>query len=75
MAVADRSKLHQSSGNHVNNGVHSNQLNSDNSFLCGIKQRLLSFIFQGIWSEETDKFQVGYLAFQFHVLIRSQDYL
>ncbi|KAI5568146.1 hypothetical protein POPTR_013G161700v4 [Populus trichocarpa] len=75
MAVADRSKLHQSSGNHVDNGVHSNQLNSDNSFLCGIKQRLLSFIFQGIWSEETDKFQVGYLAFQFHVLIRSQDYL
>ncbi|KAL9380212.1 hypothetical protein Peur_028694 [Populus x canadensis] len=56
-AMADRSKLHQSSGNHVDNGVHSNQLNSDNSFLCGIKQRLLSFIFQGIWSEETDKFQ------------------
>ncbi|KAJ6885172.1 light-mediated development protein DET1-like [Populus alba x Populus x berolinensis] len=57
MTVADKSKLHQSSGNHVNNGVHSNQPNSDNSFLSGIKQRLLSFIFQGIWSEETDKFQ------------------
>ncbi|KAJ6383227.1 hypothetical protein OIU76_000013 [Salix suchowensis] len=57
MAVADKSKLHQSSGNHVDIAVHSNQLNSDNSFLSGIKQRLLSFIFQGIWSEETDKFQ------------------
>ncbi|KAJ6361117.1 hypothetical protein OIU77_005030 [Salix suchowensis] len=57
MAVADNSKLHQSSGNHVDIAVHSNQLNSDNSFLSGIKQRLLSFIFQGIWSEETDKFQ------------------
>ncbi|KAB5530266.1 hypothetical protein DKX38_020347 [Salix brachista] len=56
--MADNSKLHQSSGNHVDIAVHSNQLNSDNSFLSGIKQRLLSFIFQGIWSEETDKFQV-----------------
>ncbi|KAF9670987.1 hypothetical protein SADUNF_Sadunf13G0126300 [Salix dunnii] len=69
MAVADKSKLHQSSGNHVDIAVHSNQLNSDNSFLSGIKQRLLSFIFQGIWSEETDKFQVQFLD-RHHLLIK-----
>ncbi|CAK7327443.1 unnamed protein product [Dovyalis caffra] len=75
MAVPDKSKLHQSSGNHVDNGVHSTHPNSDNSFLSCIKQRLLSFIFRRIWSEETDKIQVGYLVFQFHVMLRPQDNL
>lgn len=47
MAFPDKSK-------HAENGLHHNQPNLDNSFLSGIKQRLLSFIFRGIWNEETD---------------------
>ncbi|XP_021636443.1 light-mediated development protein DET1 isoform X2 [Hevea brasiliensis] len=52
MAIADKSKMHQSSWSHVENSVHNTQPSSDNSFLSGIKQRLLSFIFRGIWNEE-----------------------
>lgn len=40
--------------NNVENHMHQGQPNMGNSFLSGIKQRLLSFIFQGIWNEETD---------------------
>lgn len=40
--------------NHVGNGLDPNNPVPDNCFLSGIKQRLLSFIFQGIWNEETD---------------------
>lgn len=37
------------------NGLNHTQLNADNnSFLSGIKQRLLSFIFREIWNEESD---------------------
>ncbi|KAF5745667.1 light-mediated development protein DET1 isoform X2 [Tripterygium wilfordii] len=50
----DRSRTHQLNGDLVENGL---QFNSDNSFLGGIKQRLLSFIFQGIWNEEMDQTQ------------------
>lgn len=50
---------HQLSGNHVENGTHNGQPDMDTSFLSGIKQRLLSFIFRGIWNEETDKISVG----------------
>ncbi|KAM7491055.1 hypothetical protein LguiA_033976 [Lonicera macranthoides] len=55
MAVPDKSnKLQQVPVNNVGNGVHHHQPVPDNSFLSGIKQRLLSFIFRGIWKEETD---------------------
>ncbi|KAK9267101.1 hypothetical protein L1049_009519 [Liquidambar formosana] len=53
MAIPDKSK-HQFPVNHLQNGLHRNLANLDNSFLSGIKQRLLSFIFQEIWNEETD---------------------
>ncbi|XP_062095827.1 light-mediated development protein DET1 [Humulus lupulus] len=44
----------QPTENHVENGLHQGLPNSSNYFLSGIKQRLLSFIFRGIWSEETN---------------------
>ncbi|GLT68103.1 hypothetical protein SLA2020_403620 [Shorea laevis] len=40
--------------NHAPNGLHHSQPNLEDSFLSGIKQRLLSFIFRGIWNEEKD---------------------
>ncbi|GKV00685.1 hypothetical protein SLEP1_g13338 [Rubroshorea leprosula] len=46
----------QFAGNHVD-PVENYQSNSDSSFLSGIKQRLLSFIFRVTWSEESDKMQ------------------
>lgn len=57
------SRLHQLPENHVENGLHHNQLTSENTFLSGIKQRLLSFIFRGLWNEEMDQNLVGYLTF------------
>ncbi|KAL9453180.1 hypothetical protein AB3S75_008891 [Citrus x aurantiifolia] len=53
LATSERSRLNPFPGNQVGNGH--NQVNQDNSFLSGIKQRLLSFIFQGMWNEETDQ--------------------
>ncbi|CAK7323453.1 unnamed protein product, partial [Dovyalis caffra] len=58
MAVLDKSKLNQSFRNQVNNGVQSKEPNSANSILSSVKQRSLSFIFQGICGEEIDKVQV-----------------
>ncbi|XP_044509672.1 light-mediated development protein DET1 isoform X2 [Mangifera indica] len=55
MTTSDRSRLHHLPGNHIENGSNHDQPNQDNAFLSGIKQRLLSFIFQGIWNEETDQ--------------------
>lgn len=52
---------HQLPRNHVENGLDHNQINMNNSFLSGIKQRLLSFIFRSISNEETDKTLVGSL--------------
>ncbi|XP_052175055.1 light-mediated development protein DET1 isoform X2 [Diospyros lotus] len=46
---------YQVPANHVVNGLQHNHPISDSSFLSGIKQRLLSFIFRSIWSEETDE--------------------
>lgn len=40
------------------NGLRHTQPNADNSFLSGIKQRLLSFIFREIWNEEPDNTMV-----------------
>lgn len=65
MATLEKSKLHQQPENLVQNGSHHNMLTTENTFLSGIKQRLLSFIFQGIWNEETDQNLVSYLTFQF----------
>lgn len=53
LATSERSRLNPFPGNQVGNGH--NQVNQDDSFLSGIKQRLLSFIFQGMWNEETDQ--------------------
>ncbi|KAK7828683.1 light-mediated development protein det1 [Quercus suber] len=55
MAFPDKSKLHQLPQNHVQNGLHHSQPNLEESFLSGIKQRLLSFIFRRIWNEEKDQ--------------------
>lgn len=59
MAISDNSRQHQALVNHVEDGVNHNHPNPENTFLSGIKQRLLSFIFQGIWNEETDETLVG----------------
>lgn len=68
MAVPDKSnKLQQVPVNNVGNGVHHHQPVPDNSFLSGIKQRLLSFIFRGIWKEETDHTLVSHLTMIFIV--------
>lgn len=42
------------------NGVHDDQTIAETSFLSGMKQRLLSHIFQGIWNEESDPAQAWY---------------
>lgn len=54
MQLSNKNKQHQVPENHVENHMHQGQPNVGNSFLSGIKQRLLSFIFQGLWNEETD---------------------
>lgn len=46
--------------NHIE--INQGQPNMENAFLSGIKQRLLSFIFRGIWNEEKDDTLVGSLA-------------
>ncbi|XP_034708751.1 light-mediated development protein DET1 isoform X3 [Vitis riparia] len=56
---------HQLPRNHVENGLDHNQINMNNSFLSGIKQRLLSFIFRSISNEETDKTLVSRNADQY----------
>ncbi|XWS68405.1 hypothetical protein CRYUN_Cryun04dG0087300 [Craigia yunnanensis] len=55
--INSSSQLSGNYGDLVHNGIHHDQPNSNNSFLSGIKQRLLSFIFREIWSEETDQTQ------------------
>ncbi|KAJ4706363.1 Light-mediated development protein DET1 [Melia azedarach] len=72
--TSDSSRLHPLPGAHVENGSQHNRINQDDSFLTGIKQRLLSFIFRGIWNEETDqtlRFQCLKKKFYFHF----QDYV
>jgi len=65
MAFSDKIKQHQFPGNHIENHMHQGQTNPENSFLSGIKQRLLSFIFQGLWNEERDETSVGLQNFLF----------
>lgn len=62
MLSHEKGKLHQLPENPVENGLHQSEPSSDYCFLSGIKQRLLSFIFRGIWNEEPDQALVGYLC-------------
>ncbi|KAL4351229.1 hypothetical protein GQ457_06G003860 [Hibiscus cannabinus] len=55
--INSSSQLSGNRGDLVDNGINHDQPNSNHSFLSGIKQRLLSFIFREIWSEETDQTQ------------------
>lgn len=61
MANPEKSKLHQVPVNHAPNGLHHIQPAGETHFLSGLKQRLLSFIFQGIWNEETDPSMVRHM--------------
>lgn len=61
--------------NHAPNGLHLSQPNLEDSFLSGIKQRLLSFIFRGIWNEEKDPSLVGFLTLLSILLFISQNIL
>ncbi|GMG99237.1 hypothetical protein Nepgr_001077 [Nepenthes gracilis] len=73
MVASDRNNQHESPVNHVENTMHDNLVIPDNSFLTGIKQRLLSFIFQGIWNEEKDQsLKIQCLKKKFY--IHFQDY-
>ncbi|BFG20625.1 hypothetical protein CerSpe_068990 [Prunus speciosa] len=55
MLSHEKGKLHQLPENPVENGLHQSEPSSEYCFLSGIKQRLLSFIFRGIWNEEPDQ--------------------
>ncbi|CAI9783415.1 unnamed protein product [Fraxinus pennsylvanica] len=69
----DKNKLHQVSTNHVGNGSHVEYIH-ETSFLSGLKQRLLSFIFRGIWNEEVDpKLRMQCLKKKFY--FNFQDYV
>lgn len=61
MSLSDKNKQQQVPENNVENHMHQGQPNMGNSFLSGIKHRLLSFIFQGIWNEETDDTLVSFI--------------
>ncbi|OVA00015.1 De-etiolated protein 1 [Macleaya cordata] len=54
MAISDKSKQQEVPGNQAENGLQHHQQIPGSSFLSGIKQRLLSFIFHGIWNDERD---------------------
>lgn len=67
--TSDSSRLHPLPGAHVENGSQHSRINQDDSFLTGIKQRLLSFIFRGIWNEETDQTLVSPFTCYLHYLL------
>ncbi|CAH8320281.1 unnamed protein product [Eruca vesicaria subsp. sativa] len=58
MTTQDKNK-HRKREDDAENGLHRRQPDAENSFLSGIKQRLLSFIFKDIWNEESDNTMVG----------------
>lgn len=66
MTTPDKSKIHQMPVNHVGNGPNPDQPIAESSFLSGIKQRLLSFIYRGLWNEESDQTQVCSINITFH---------
>ncbi|XP_077233309.1 light-mediated development protein 1 / deetiolated1 (DET1) isoform X2 [Tasmannia lanceolata] len=70
MAILEKNKQDElSSTNHIESGLQHHQHTQGGSFLSGIKQRLLSFIFHGIWNEETDHTLVQFLD-RHHLLIK-----
>ncbi|XP_074286783.1 light-mediated development protein DET1 isoform X2 [Silene latifolia] len=72
-AVTEKSKLNQTLVNNHEN-ILSNNIGPQNVFLTGIKQRLLSFIYRGIWNEEVDETQrVQWLKKRFY--FHFQDYV
>lgn len=60
--------MHQVFVNQVGGGLNNNQPIPETSFLGVLKQRLLSFIFRGIWNEESDQTMVsdGGMLFRLH---------
>lgn len=60
MGILDKSKPDNSFDCQVANGALQHQVTQGASFLSGIKQRLLSFIFGKIWNEEADPTLVGF---------------
>lgn len=54
-AISENSEQNETPANNNEDNSNNNVVVPHNSFLSGIKQRLLSFIFQGIWNEEVDE--------------------
>ncbi|KAL5053156.1 hypothetical protein RYX36_033838, partial [Vicia faba] len=74
MPLSNKNKQHPVPENHVENHMHQGQPNVGNYFLSGVKQRLLSFIFQGLWNEETyDTLRIQRLRNKFY--FHFQDYV
>uniref|UniRef100_A0A7C9FIW4 Light-mediated development protein DET1 n=1 Tax=Opuntia streptacantha TaxID=393608 RepID=A0A7C9FIW4_OPUST len=54
-AISEKSKQNETPANNNDNNPNNNVAVPQSSFLSGIKQRLLSFIFQATWNEEADE--------------------
>ncbi|CAN6463768.1 unnamed protein product [Victoria cruziana] len=54
LVAFDKGKMEEGSNSQTENGLQHLQQIQGGAFLSGIKQRLLSFIFRGIWNEETN---------------------
>ncbi|KAJ4953224.1 hypothetical protein NE237_030056 [Protea cynaroides] len=54
MITLDKNKLRELPANHIENGTQQHRHIPGTFFLSGIKQRLFSFIFRGIWNEQKD---------------------
>lgn len=70
MAVSDKSPVHRWSGVRINPDLHCRPTIHGNTFLTGLKQRLLSFVFRGIWNEESDDSLVRFESFQLRIFIK-----
>lgn len=73
MAVLDKGKQNDLAMHQVENGLQHHQHTPGGPFLSGIKQRLLSFIFRGIWNEEADHALVGFNS-PFHFCVTNYIY-
>lgn len=63
MAVSDKGQVHQLSGDRIDADFRHRPIIQGNTFLSGLKQRLLSFVFRGIWNEESDDALVRFESF------------
>lgn len=73
-AIPEISTLHHVPVNQAGNGLQHNHPSPENYFLSGLKQRLLSFIVRGIWSEESDQtLRIQFLKKKFY--FHFQDYV